>query len=82
MRRQVVRGARGLDQAESGVRMDLASVKAKDVEQGSKRRPSVFWLARRKMKSKANQPIETCLFLRKVIKFENKTLASTRGGCV
>lgn len=41
--------AKGLDQAESVIRVDLASMKADGVEQDSKRRPSVFWLVGRKV---------------------------------
>lgn len=36
------------DQSESVIRIDLAALKAEGVERDSKRKPNVFWLARRK----------------------------------
>lgn len=41
--------AKGLDQVESVIRVDLASMNADGVEQDSKRRPTVFWLTGRKI---------------------------------
>lgn len=40
--------ANELDQSESVIRIDLATLKAEGVERDSKRKPNVFWLARRK----------------------------------
>lgn len=40
--------AKGLDQVESVIRVDLASMKEYGVERDSKRRPTVFWLVGRK----------------------------------